>query len=111
MTLKLRLKGSYNLLRIDLNGITRCTSCLRFIHRHTRAIGLLLEQAVAAGEVRGDVSPEDLLRAKGAYQNCIVKRRLQALVDQTWTWNFPKALSKRSLLSAKRHHSARFLCS
>src|ERR1700733_13654564 len=31
--------------------------------RLTRAIGLLLEQAVAAGEIRGDVSPEDLLRA------------------------------------------------
>lgn len=31
--------------------------------RLTRAIGVLLEQAVAAGEVRGDVSPEDLLRA------------------------------------------------
>jgi AcrR family transcriptional regulator len=31
--------------------------------RLTQAIGLLLEQAVAAGEVRSDVSPEDLLRA------------------------------------------------
>ena len=31
--------------------------------RLTRAISLLLEQAVAAGEVRSDVGPEDLLRA------------------------------------------------
>jgi hypothetical protein len=31
--------------------------------------------------------------AKGEHQNCIVKRRWQALVDQTWTWNFSKALS------------------
>ena len=31
--------------------------------RLTRAIGLLLEQAIAACEVRSDVSPEDLLRA------------------------------------------------
>ena len=31
--------------------------------RLTRAIGVLLEQAVAAGEVRSDVSSEDLLRA------------------------------------------------
>ena len=31
--------------------------------RLTRAIGVLLEQAIAAGEVRSDVSPEDLLRA------------------------------------------------
>ena len=31
--------------------------------RLTRTIGLLLEQAVAAGQIRGDVSAEDLLRA------------------------------------------------
>ena len=28
----------------------------------TNAIGLLLDRAVAAGEVRSDVSPDDLLR-------------------------------------------------
>jgi AcrR family transcriptional regulator len=31
--------------------------------RLTRAIGSLLEQAIAAGEIRGDISSEDLLRA------------------------------------------------
>jgi AcrR family transcriptional regulator len=31
--------------------------------RLTRAIGLLLEQAIAAGVIRSDISPEDLLRA------------------------------------------------
>lgn len=31
--------------------------------RLTRAIGLLLDRAIAAGEIRSDVSPEDLLRA------------------------------------------------
>ena len=31
--------------------------------RLTRAIGLLLDQAIAAGEVRDDISAEDLLRA------------------------------------------------
>jgi AcrR family transcriptional regulator len=31
--------------------------------RLTKAIGTLLERAVAAGEIRSDVSPEDLLRA------------------------------------------------
>ena len=31
--------------------------------RLTRAGGLLLEQAIAANEIRSDVSPEDLLRA------------------------------------------------
>jgi AcrR family transcriptional regulator len=31
--------------------------------RLTRAVGMLLDRAVAAGEIRADVSPEDLLRA------------------------------------------------
>jgi AcrR family transcriptional regulator len=31
--------------------------------RLTKAIGVLLDRAVAAGEIRGDVGPEDLLRA------------------------------------------------
>lgn len=33
------------------------------MERLTKAIGSLLDRAVAAGEMRGDVSPEDLLRA------------------------------------------------
>jgi len=31
--------------------------------RLTRAVGGLLDRAIAAGEIRGDISPEDLLRA------------------------------------------------
>ena len=31
--------------------------------RLTKAIGTLLDRAVAAGEIRADISPEDLLRA------------------------------------------------
>jgi AcrR family transcriptional regulator len=31
--------------------------------RLTRAVGALLERAIAAGEIRADISPEDLLRA------------------------------------------------
>jgi AcrR family transcriptional regulator len=31
--------------------------------RLTKAVGALLDRAVAAGEIRGDISPEDLLRA------------------------------------------------
>ena len=30
--------------------------------RLTKAVGLLLERAAAAGDIRGDISPEDLLR-------------------------------------------------
>jgi hypothetical protein len=31
--------------------------------RLTKAVGVLLDRAVAAGEMRADISPEDLLRA------------------------------------------------
>jgi hypothetical protein len=31
--------------------------------RLTKAVGALLDRAVAAGDIRGDVGPEDLLRA------------------------------------------------
>ncbi len=31
--------------------------------RLTRAVGMLLDRAVAAGEIRADISPEDLIRA------------------------------------------------
>ena len=31
--------------------------------RLTKAVGALLERAVAAGEIRADISPEDVLRA------------------------------------------------
>ena len=31
--------------------------------RLTKAVGALLDRAVAAGEIRADISPEDLLRA------------------------------------------------
>ena len=31
--------------------------------RLTKAVGALLDRAVAAGEIRSDISPEDLLRA------------------------------------------------
>jgi hypothetical protein len=31
--------------------------------RLTKAVGALLERAVAAGQIRADISPEDLLRA------------------------------------------------
>ena len=32
------------------------------LERLTKALGMLLERAVAAGEIRGDIKPEDLLR-------------------------------------------------
>ena len=57
--------------------------------RLTKAIGALLERAVAAGELRGDVGPEDLLRAlvgmcllhdQAGWQASVV-RMLDVLVD------------------------------
>src|SRR5262249_53154954 len=57
--------------------------------RLTKAIGMLLERAVAAGELRTDVSPEDLLRAligmcllhEGPGWQKSVVRLLDVLVD------------------------------
>jgi AcrR family transcriptional regulator len=57
--------------------------------RLTKAIGALLDRAVAAGEIRSDISPEDLLRAlvgmcylhdQPGWQNSVV-RLLDVFVD------------------------------
>lgn len=42
----------------------RPTELIAFsLDRLTKAVGVLLDRAVAAGEIRGDISPEDVLRA------------------------------------------------
>jgi AcrR family transcriptional regulator len=57
--------------------------------RLTKAVGALLERAVAAGEIRSDISPEDLLRAlvgmcylhdQPGWQNSVV-RLLDVFID------------------------------
>src|SRR3984885_5993993 len=57
--------------------------------RLTKAVGALLDRAVAAGEIRADISPEDLLRAlvgmcylhdQPGWQNSVV-RLLDVFVD------------------------------
>lgn len=57
--------------------------------RLTRAVGALLDRAVAAGEIRSDISPEDILRAlvgmcylhdQPGWQNSVV-RLLDVFVD------------------------------
>jgi hypothetical protein len=57
--------------------------------RLTKAVGALLDRAVAAGEIRSDISPEDLLRAlvgmcylhdQPGWQNSVV-RLLDVFVD------------------------------
>ena len=53
--------------------------------RLTKAIGALLDRAVAAGEIRADISPEDLLRALSACATCTTSpagnRRVLRLLD------------------------------
>ena len=63
-------------VRRDKEGYGRCagacgvspdrTSCLRF-DRLTKAVGALLERAVAAGEIRSDIRAEDLAAGAGRH--------------------------------------------
>jgi len=53
-------KGMATALAVAAHGLPHLQS-LSF-ERLTKAIGVLLERAVKAGEIRADVSPEDLLR-------------------------------------------------
>src|SRR6266853_5661975 len=54
-------KGMSAALALAMNSQSELTAYS--FERLTRAVGALLERAVAAGEIRSDVSPEDLLRA------------------------------------------------
>jgi len=55
-------KGMSAALALAAHGKTSELSAYSF-ERLTRAVGALLSRAVAAGEIRADVTPEDLLRA------------------------------------------------
>jgi AcrR family transcriptional regulator len=54
-------KGMSAALALAVNSSSELTAYS--FARLTNAVGVLLDRAVAAGEMRGDVSPEDLLRA------------------------------------------------
>ncbi|WP_208753071.1 TetR/AcrR family transcriptional regulator [Bradyrhizobium genosp. SA-3] len=82
--------------------------------RLTKAIGSLLDRAVAAGQMRGDVSPEDLLRAffgmcymhdQPGWQASVL-RLLDVFVDglrvQPVTTAKPRAVAKPTKPVAKR---------
>jgi hypothetical protein len=81
--------------------------------RLTKAIGSLLDRAVAAGQMRGDVSPEDLLRAlvgmcymhdQPGWQSSVL-RMLDVFVDglrvQPGTKARPRAAKPRTAKPAK----------
>jgi len=55
-------KGMTAALALAAHGKTSELTAFSF-DRLTRAVGALLDRAVAAGEIRADMSPEDLLRA------------------------------------------------
>jgi AcrR family transcriptional regulator len=54
-------KGMLAALALTVHGPSELYA--HTFERLTKAVGALLERAVAAGEIRSDVSPEDLLRA------------------------------------------------
>jgi AcrR family transcriptional regulator len=54
-------KGMSAALALTVQGSSELTAFS--FERLTKAVGALLDRAVAAGEIRSDISPEDLLRA------------------------------------------------
>jgi AcrR family transcriptional regulator len=54
-------KGMLAALALTVHGSSELYA--HTFDRLTNAVGALLDRAVAAGEIRGDISPEDLLRA------------------------------------------------
>ena len=54
-------KGMSAALALAVHGASDLTAYS--FDRLTKAVGALLDRAVAAGEIRADISPEDLLRA------------------------------------------------
>jgi AcrR family transcriptional regulator len=54
-------KGMSATLALAMNSSSELTAYS--FERLTKAVGALLDRAVAAGEIRSDISPEDLLRA------------------------------------------------
>jgi AcrR family transcriptional regulator len=54
-------KGMSAALALAMNSSSELTAYS--FERLTKAVGALLDRAVAAGEIRSDISPEDLLRA------------------------------------------------
>jgi AcrR family transcriptional regulator len=54
-------KGMSAALALTVHGASELTAYS--FERLTKAVGALLDRAVAAGEIRADISPEDLLRA------------------------------------------------
>ena len=54
-------KGMSAALALAAHGSTELSAYS--FDRLTKAVGVLLDRAVAAGQIRADISPEDLLRA------------------------------------------------
>ena len=80
-------KGMLAALALAVHGSSELTAFS--FDRLTKAVGALLDRAVAAGEIRADISPEDLLRAlvgmcymhdQPGWQNSVL-RLLDVFVD------------------------------
>jgi AcrR family transcriptional regulator len=83
--------------------------------RLTKAVGALLDRAVAAGEIRSDVSPEDLLRAlvgmcymhdQPGWQSTVL-RLLDVFVDGLRARNAEKAAARSRTIAAKKSAAPR----
>jgi AcrR family transcriptional regulator len=105
-------KGMMAALALAAHGSPELNSYSR--ERLTNAVGALLDRAVAAGEIRSDVSPEDLVRAligmclihdKPGWQSTVSKL-LDVFVDGLRVRNGRKATTRSRPIAGKKSAAA-----
>jgi AcrR family transcriptional regulator len=105
-------KGMMAALALAAHGSPELNSYSR--ERLTKAVGALLDRAVAAGEIRSDVSPEDLVRAligmclmhdQPGWQST-VSRLLDIFVDGLRVRNGRKATTQSRSIARKKSVAA-----
>jgi AcrR family transcriptional regulator len=115
-------KGMLAALALTVHGSSELYA--HTFDRLTKAVGTLLDRAVAAGEIRADISPEDLLRAligmcymhdQPGWQNSVLRLldvfvdglRLQSSVDRSTTLLSTRDDAKASEKQERRRHRSR----
>jgi AcrR family transcriptional regulator len=115
-------KGMLAALALTVHGSSELYA--HTFDRLTKAVGTLLDRAVAAGEIRADISPEDLLRAligmcymhdQPGWQNSVLRLldvfvdglRVQSSVDRSTTLLSTRDDAKASEKQERRRHRSR----
>jgi AcrR family transcriptional regulator len=115
-------KGMLAALALTVHGSSELYA--HTFDRLTKAVGALLDRAVAAGEIRADISPEDLLRAligmcymhdQPGWQNSVLRLldvfvdglRVQAGADRSSALASPRDDAKASKKPGRQRHRPR----